>query len=67
MLWHGLLRSKKTFLIVNQMLNIIYYEDINGAMNIWKKMECTLDNQELPDYLKRNEKTIIRMASSAMC
>lgn len=25
-------------------------------MNIWKKMTCILDNQEIPDYLKREEK-----------
>ena len=55
-LWHGLLRSKNVPNSKSDAKHSLLCRDINGAMNIWKKMTCILDNQEIPDYLKRNEK-----------
>jgi len=56
MLRHGLLRSKNVPNSKSDVKHDLLCRDMNGAMNIWKKLTCMLENKEIPEYLKRQEK-----------
>jgi len=55
-LCHGLLRSKNVPNSKQDAKHNLLCRDMNGAMNIWKKLTCILDKKEIPSYLKRQEK-----------